>query len=281
MDICAFWYGGSLRTVDKICLGSMVMAAQHTGQQVKLYSYEELKDVPEGVVSCDASKILSKELIKRVNPYYPTIENINNITLAQFSDLFRIMLMKKQKGLWLDTDLYLYKAFRPDVNKIWLAQENRKRLGVSVMYIPQDNPIIDEFSNYIASDDILPKWLGVKRRYVKPLLLKIQNKAIIPPYVGITVFGNDGISRLARKYNFFSQAKNKNMFYYWTARKSANIYKTEYGLAPLEDKHFMGFHIHRKKFSCEIPISGSFYHWAVKRVANFYDISIPMLFKQR
>lgn len=281
MDICTFWYGGKLRIVDKICLGSMVMAAQNTGQQVKIYSYEELKDVPQGVINCDASEILSKELIKRINPYYPDIKNINNISLLQFSDLFRIMLMKNYKGLWFDTDLYLYKSFVPDVNKIWLARENRNRVGVSVMYIPPDNPIIKEFNSYIASDDILPSWLGAKRLYLKPLLLKIQNKAIITPYIGITAFGNDGISRLAKKYNFFSQAKNKNTFYYWTASKSANIYKAECGLAPLADKNFMGFHIHRKNFSCEIPVEGCFYHWAAKRVANFYDTSIAMLFKQR
>lgn len=278
MDICTFWYGNKLRVIDDICLRSMVLATQNTNQKVKLYSYEKIK-VPEGVICCDAFEILDKDIIKRINPYFPNLEKYNDISIVQFSDLFRIMLMQKQKGLWLDTDLYLYKSFIPEKNKIWLARENYNRLGVSVMYIPRNNPIIEEFSNYINGIDILPSWLGFKRRFVKPLLLKMQNKCIIPASVGTTVFGNDGVSRLAKKYRLFKQAKEKQSFYYWVANKSANIYDSKYGLEPLQHKEFKGFHIHRKKCSSEFPIKGSFYFWAVKRVADFYDIKMQRLFE--
>lgn len=277
MDICTFWYGGKLRIVDNICLRSMVIATQHTKQNVKLYSYENIK-VPEGVILCDASEILDKNVIKRIDPYFPNLKQYNQLSIVQFSDIFRIMLMKKQKGLWLDTDLYLYKSFIPQFDKMWLAQENYNRLGVSVMYIPANNPIIDEFMHYLESEQTLPSWIGVKRKYIKPILLKLQNKCIITPSVGITIFGNDGISRLAKKYKLFNQAQVKQSFYYWTANKSAYIYNAKFGLEPLENKNFMGFHIHRKNASTILPPQGSFYYWAVKRVADFYNINMKSLF---
>lgn len=276
MDICSFWYEGKLRSVDRICLASMVLATHNSNDIVKLYSYGKIEDVPEGVVLCDANEILDKGLLQRINPYYPLM---SAVSLAQFSDLFRIMLMKQQKGLWLDTDLYLYEHFSPLLDKIWLARENFYRLGVSVMYIPANNPIISEYENYLESKAILPKWLGFKRRYIKPLFLKIKKQPIIAPKIGITIFGNDGISRLAKKYGLFSQAQAKNTFYFWTGSKSANIYNSSYGLAPLYDKVFKGFHIHRKELSSKIPTPNCFYDWAVKRVAKFYNVTIESFFK--
>ncbi len=82
------------------------------------------------------------------------------------------MLMKYQQGVWLDTDVYLVKQFHPDANKVWLARENAVRVGVSALYFPSDNPIIKVFEDYWASTEMVPHWLGFKRRVWKPFWLK-------------------------------------------------------------------------------------------------------------
>lgn len=280
MDICTFWYGGALRIVDRICLASMVMVAQEHNIKLKLYSYDKITNPVDGVELCDANEIFPKDFIYRLDPNFSISSGavINSITLAQFSDFFRIKLMEKSKGFWLDTDTYLHKMPKIDANNIWLAKENRYRVGVSAMYIPANNPIIDEFNNYINNDQLIPSWAGIKRKFLRPLLLRAQGKPVLTQYVGITLFGNDGISRLAKKYNLFFQAKKKNIFYYWTARESEKIYDPNYGLEPLEDPDFCGFHIHRKKFSDFIPKDGSFYYWAVKRVVKYYNLSFYYFF---
>lgn len=265
MDICTFWYGDSLRPIDRLCLSSMVK----TGQRVKLFSHGHINNVPEGVELFEAEPILPLKTLYRLDPHFP--DYLPSITIVQFSDFFRVMLMKHEQGVWLDTDVFLTKQFHPKQGEVWLAQENKSRVGVSALYFPPDNPIISEFENYLASDEMVPNWLGFRRRYWLPFRLKMKNLPIVPGRIGITVFGNDGISRLAKRYGFFKQAKEKQTFYYWTARKAENIFDPSFGLEPLTDPRFIGFHIHKKNKTTQKPIAGSFYDWAVKQIPEFTD----------
>ncbi len=70
-------------------------------------------------------------------------------------------------------------------------------------------------------------------------------KEITPASIGITVFGNDGISRLARKYGIFGSAAPRENFYYWVGKDAARIYDPSYGLEPMDHPDFIGFHIHK------------------------------------
>jgi len=266
MDICTFWFGDTLRYVDRLCLASMVM----TGQRVKLYAHgvakgKKLGLLPAGVELCEAEEILPLEVLYRLDPDFPDERAITSI--VQFSDFFRVMLMKYKQGVWLDSDVYLVKPFHPDPAQVWLAREDRSRLGVSAFYLPPDNPIIGEFEHYLSGGKVVPDWLGFKRRILRPLALKIKGQALRPNRLGTTIFGNDGISRLAKRHGFFSPSQQKEHFYYWTGHKAERIFDPAFGLEPLEHPSFIGFHIHRKTQTQLPPQKGSFFDWAVKRVA--------------
>ncbi|WP_343314192.1 hypothetical protein AAIB41_03350 [Brucella sp. BE17] len=260
MDICTFWYGPRLREVDRICLASMVM----TGQRVKLFTYAPVENLPAGVELHDAETILPEKTFRRLDPNYPNLRTRR--TIVQFSDLFRIMLMKHEQGVWLDTDVYLVKQFHPDPSVPYLARENRFRVGVSALYLPKDHPIIDEFETYIGASYPLPRWLGIRRGKLRPLYYRMIGKEVTPASIGITVFGNDGISRLARKYGNFKTAAPQENFYYWVGRDATRIYDPAYGLEPLRHPDFIGFHIHKKHKEVVSLRSGSFYVWAMDRV---------------
>lgn len=265
MDICTFWYGDRLRPIDWLCLSSMVK----TGQTVKLYSHGAIENVPEGVQLVEAESILPLSTLFRIDPSFPDFKPSR--TIVQFSDLFRVKLMKNEAGVWLDTDVYLVKQFHPERGKVWLAQENRSRVGVSALYLPADNPIIKEFDDFIESGDMLPNWLGFHRGVWIPWRLNRKKMPVVPGRVGITVFGNDGISRLAKRHGFFNQAKEKQTFYYWTGRNAERIFDPTFGLEPLNDPRFIGFHVHKKEKTTEPPKEGSFYSWATKRIPEFGD----------
>ncbi|UXN07442.1 hypothetical protein [Bartonella sp. HY761] len=259
MDICTFWYGEKLRYIDQLCLASMVQ----TGQHVKLYAHNHVEGVPEGVELCDAEPILPLSLLYKLDPSFPSFKPSRSI--VQFSDIFRVMLMKYQKGVWLDTDIYLVKQFHPNPNEVWLASDNARRVGVSALYLPPDNPIIAEFENYINGTNLVPSWLGFKKRVWLPFLLKLKNEPVQPNHLGITIFGNDGISRLAKKYHFFDKAKPRESFYYWSGRDAEKIFDPAFGIEPTLNKDFIGFHIHKKAKTEQPPIEGSFFDWAIKR----------------
>lgn len=265
MDICTFWYGARLREVDFICLTSMVM----TGQRVKLFAYAPIENVPAGVEVHDAESILPQATFRRLDPFYPDFRSPR--TIVQFSDLFRIMLMKHQQGVWLDTDVYLMKPFHPDPQQPYLARENEFRVGVSALYLPHDSPVIQEFEDYISGSYPLPKWLGFRRGVLRPAYFRLTGKKITPAAVGITVFGNDGISRLAKKYGFFKKSAPKQSFYYWNGRDALRIFDPAYGLEPLQHPEFIGFHIHKKHKDVLVPRPGSFYEWAANRALKYLE----------
>ncbi len=95
---------------------------------------------------------------------------------------------------------------------------------------------------------------------------------ILPGSLGVTIFGNDGISRLAKRYGFFHEAKEKETFYYWTGRKAERIFEPAFGVKPLTDSRLIGFHIHRKTKTTKRPQKGSFYHWAVFRIPDVHHL---------
>jgi hypothetical protein len=265
LEICTFWYGRSLRPVDRICLASMILA----GHRVKLFCYDDITNVPAGIELFNAETILPKSAISRINKDFP--HRAPGITILQFSDLFRIMLMKHGQGLWLDTDVYLVKHFAPSLDVPYFARENFSRVGVSALYLPRNNPIIDDFETYMNGTEILPNWLGFRRRVIKPALRRLMHQEITTTAIGHTVFGNDGISRLARRHGFFKNAAPKENFYYWTGRDALKIFEPQYGLEPTLHPNFIGFHIHKKKPTILPTKPGSFYHWAVDRVQHLLD----------
>lgn len=85
-----------------------------TGQHVKLYAYNHIDGVPSGVEICDAEAILPLSILYKIDPTFPNFQPSRSI--VQFSDIFRIMLMKHQQD-------------------VWLASDNASRIGVSALYL--------------------------------------------------------------------------------------------------------------------------------------------------
>jgi hypothetical protein len=262
MDICTYWMGGDLRLVDRMCLASMVM----TGPRVRLYTHGEVNNAPAGVEICDAEPVLPRTAFLRVNPRYPIIEN--HLSILQFSDLFRIALMRQSKGFWLDTDVYMFKPFAPDPANFYLAHEGKGRLGVSAMYFPADNPVVAEFCEWLDGDAAIPPWLGFRRGVLRPFLYRLRGKPFTCLEAGITIFGNDGISRLARKHGYFDKAAPKSDFYLWTGREVDRFYEPGSDTAFFGQPGVIGFHVHRKGRASAPPLPGSAFEQALARVRH-------------
>ncbi|MCI5076796.1 hypothetical protein [Oricola sp.] len=258
MDICTFWHGERLRDIDYICVHSMVAA----GFRVAVYSFEPVENLPAGAETRDAREILSADVFRRIDPDDP--DGIDQLARQQFSDIFRIALMKHARGFWLDTDVLVLRPFEVPQDKAYLARESATRLGVSAMYFPPDHPVIGEFDRFLASDRTLPDWLGWRRRVVKPAWLRLRGKPVKPTTVGVTVFGNDGISRLAHRHGFFDAAAPRDNFYALTGRDTERFYDGDFDFRSLFRPDVFGFHVHHKEPSFLPPQPGSMYEWAAR-----------------
>ena len=236
------------------------------GLDVSLYAYGPVEGVPPGVSMRDASLVLPFDTMQRVNPDYPEIRD--HRARLQFSDLFRLALMREGKGFWLDTDVYMLRHFLPDPSKFYLALEGRQRFGVSAMYFRKEHPLLEEVFRWVEGKDALPSWLRFRRGVLRPFFYRLVGRRMTTLDAGTTFFGNDGITLLAPRYNLFDAPALKSDFYHWTARDTEKIFDAGSAKELLSVPGIKGFHVHRKERCNDPPVAGSFFEWAVRNVED-------------
>lgn len=94
--IQSLWVGSDLDIVQQLCLASYL----YHGHEVCLYVYQDLKNIPKGVVVKDANEILPEKDI-----FY------SHGSLAHFSDWFRWQMIFDKSGYWVDMDEVCLKPF--------------------------------------------------------------------------------------------------------------------------------------------------------------------------
>ncbi|WP_112787754.1 glycosyltransferase [Geminisphaera colitermitum] len=88
------WIGGRLSTLERLCLRSFLAH----GHDVHLYTYEQVKGVPEGVRLLNGRDILPETAI------FTYKEGFGQGSYAGFADFFRYQLLRKRGGWWFDMD---------------------------------------------------------------------------------------------------------------------------------------------------------------------------------
>ena len=95
--IQSLWIGPSLSKLEQLCLKSFI----DNGHEFHLYTYEHVDNIPKDVIIKDGNEILYKSEIFRYQ----------NGSVAAFSNLFRLALLFKKGGIWVDTDVICVKPF--------------------------------------------------------------------------------------------------------------------------------------------------------------------------
>jgi hypothetical protein len=115
-EVNSFWGGAPLSRLERLSLSSFVQ----NGARYNLYSYEDLRDLPEGVILRDAREILP---IDRVF-YYPA-GTLNQGSPSGFTNLFRYTLLQRRGGWWVDTDVCCLAPFDGTANEFYLREETQ------------------------------------------------------------------------------------------------------------------------------------------------------------
>lgn len=88
-EVNSYWGGGPLTRLELVCLSSFI----ENGAHYNLYTYDEPRGVPKGVVVRDASEILPAERMFRYHA-----GTLNEGSLSGFSNLFRYTLLQRVGG---------------------------------------------------------------------------------------------------------------------------------------------------------------------------------------
>lgn len=146
-QIAALWIGGPLSFLEQLCLVSFV----HAGHHIRLYTYENVPNVPSGVEIADANEILpQKGFLKHERTGSPALH----------SDLFRYhMLNKLDRTIWADTDAYCAKAFTT-ANGHFYGWESRHHVNGGVLGLPKDSDTLGKLLEHTSDEFSIPSWYG-------------------------------------------------------------------------------------------------------------------------
>ncbi len=96
--IQGLWIGAELSTMERLSIASFLQ----NGHEYHLYTYAELRNVPEGAVIKDGNEIL---------PAASIFQYKHQQTYAGFANFFRYKLLLERGGWWVDTDTICLKPF--------------------------------------------------------------------------------------------------------------------------------------------------------------------------
>ena len=258
-EIVTFWRG-PMDELRQTCLRSQVAA----GHKVTVYSFETIPSLPTGVESANADAILPYSFSERLRPSQPD-GSWHNWTTLQFSDFFRMKLMAKGKGIWLDADVLLLKPIEIDSAKPYFALEKPRQLGNSVLYLPPKHGIVTAFEKLMEQDELTPDWLALRHRltFAMHRLLGKSNRL---SDIRIAIFGPAALTALARRFGELKHALPKQSFYAVHAKPGLFFEPSKFE-SLVADPLVMGLHISPKGRGSLPPIPGSLYAWATKRFA--------------
>ena len=259
-DIVTFWHG-PLDRLRQTCLRSQLAA----GHKVTVYSFDTIPGLPDGVANGDAEAILPHAFSEKLRPPQPD-GSWRDWTTLQFSDFFRMRLMARSAGLWLDADVLLLKRVELDPAKPYFAWERPRQLGNSVLYLPPNDPIVVAFEDLMEQEELTPEWLSLKHRLTFALK-RLRGGSNRVSDLRVAIYGPAALTALADRAGSSRDALPKKAFYAVHADPQHFFEPSDFA-ALIADPDIIGLHISPKGRGNSVPVPGSLYAWATERFGN-------------
>jgi hypothetical protein len=253
-DVVTFWRG-PLDSLRQTCLRSQVAA----GHKVTVYSFDAIPGLPDGVGHADAEAVLPYSFSEKLRPAQPD-GSWRDWTTLQFSDFFRMRLMARGAGLWLDADVLLLKPIEIDPARPFFAWERPRQIGNSVLYLPADDPIVRAFEDLIGQEELTPDWLSLRHRLTF-MLRRVGGGSNRLSDIRVAIYGPAALTALANRAGSARDALPKKSFYAVHAEPK-HFFEPADVSKYLGDPEIIGLHISPKGRGNSVPVPGSLYAWA-------------------
>lgn len=110
------WIGRELSVMELLSISSFLS----NGHIYHLYTYDEVKNLPEGVILKDASEIITPDKIFKYK---------DRDTYAGFANVFRYKLLLEKGSFWVDTDVVCLSPFNFVSNYVFARSRRLKLFG--------------------------------------------------------------------------------------------------------------------------------------------------------
>lgn len=191
---------GPLDWISITCLKS---AVRH-GHEVHLYSYGDIPNIPRGVQHKDARLIIPEEEIF----LYDGISQPRRFgSPAPFSDAFRYRAQQQERGVWMDSDLYIVRELdlsspmilawerteNTDPNATWFGN----LVGNALMKLPPNAGLTTDLVGVTSMPYKMPPW--VSKEMQERVWEKLQGKPFHPGAVSYATVGPIALTYHAKK----------------------------------------------------------------------------------
>jgi hypothetical protein len=259
-DVVTFWHG-PLDALRRTCLRSQVAA----GHKVTVYSFEPIGQLPDGVRNAEAEAILPHSFSEKLRPAQSD-GSWRDWTILQFSDFFRMRLMARGAGLWLDADVLLLKPVEIDTAKPFFAWERPRQLGNSVLYLPANHPIVMAFEDLMEQEELTPDWLALRHRLTFALH-QLRGGSNRLSDIRIAIYGPASLTALARRTGELGYALPQKSFYAVHGDPKRFFERSDFSRL-VAHPDIVGLHISPKGRGNQPPVPGSLYAWVTERFAR-------------
>jgi hypothetical protein len=197
LTINAIWIGPKLGRVHVACLKSFLRAGHHT----VLHCFRIPSDVPEGVQTADAAKLL---------PESSLIRHKATGSVAIFSDLLRYEILRAGLGLYVDCDMF---CVRPIDNEDYIfGLSGSKEIKNGVLKLPPECPVLLDLCK-IKDGGFIPPWFAVRHKLRLRLRHLMGYPAIRLEDLPWGFTGPKALTWYAHHHGIDCYAKNKDVFY--------------------------------------------------------------------
>jgi hypothetical protein len=160
----ALWIEGALSYLEQVCLASAVSQ----GHALVLYTYGGVTNVPAGVTVRDGRELMpDTQLIRHKSGHW-----------ALASDLFRLELLQRELGVWIDTDVFFIKPLSTDHKNVF-GWEDKEQVNGAVLRIDVESPLLASLRRYAFADTVIPPWWKKEKRLRYRLRGLVENGTTI------------------------------------------------------------------------------------------------------
>lgn len=148
-EVGTLWIGGALSWLEQLCLKSFV----DQGQKITLFSYEDIPNVPAGVIRRDGRQVLDTDNF---------IKYEKKDSFALFADLFRLHMIHLNPGMiWVDTDVYCHRRMDYDADYVMgFELPGGHRVNNAVLGMPADSPLMAALLEFTSDPFAIPPFLS-------------------------------------------------------------------------------------------------------------------------
>lgn len=140
--IQSLWIGNELSVIEKLTVASFIK----NGHPFHLYTYQDVTNLPEGVLLKDANQIIPET----------EIFTYSGGSYAGFSNWFRWELLNRYGNYWVDMDVVCLKPFDFEEDLVF-GQEFDDWIGSAILKFPKNHTVTQFLANVCRNPhQILP-----------------------------------------------------------------------------------------------------------------------------